>query len=217
MTNPLGDWTIQQYTDRVEINTQADASPSVPVGTQTIEYDVTSNSETPGLITLDDSEPAQPKNIRIELTASVDSGDQNDIGVVFGWQDASNWYTAEGLVDGASTNAPGVRNLVVTDHGSVLDRGSNLGTAPDSDADQNWQDLRFDIWDSPNGVTVRLEATERDQANPYSNMTAINEYTIEPVSGGLPGQIGLSFSAGGKADGTSWVDDVRVYADGTWP
>lgn len=156
-------------------------------------------------------------SVRLDYAFQVsDTAGAEMAGLAFGVQDADTYYEALS-VSGSDHQRLQVN---VVENGSRTEL-SNTGTAVGVGGTRSWHDVRFDVWDSSNGVTVRLAAGDRG-STPFTGLSEVNTFTItgsDFIGGSFtPGQVGIAARQSIKDTGINlgypmWFDDIRVYWD----
>ena len=213
MTGIFDNWTIETDASEFEINLEAPDGGGAAAGEQALYY--RNNDEDPQLITADASD--SHSNVRLEYACIADET-SNTHGLAFGHQDNDNYYSC--VITSSGYHSQFGREMEVHryEEGSQtrLVESDSLGSVP-GDPEDEWFDVRIDIWDVPDGIACRAHAGERDPDNPFDDdvLEPISQFTIANTDfiddEWTPGKVGLTFADGG--DNPLWVDDIRLYTD----
>lgn len=210
MSDSLDQWTVVDDPGSFEIDAQAPDQDGAAVGSQALYYNGSSAEQ---VLTADAS--SSHSNMRLEYACIADST-ANSHGLAFGYQDSDNYYFAE-MRSTSSDLAARLDVRRIEDGSAILLHSDDSLGSVSGDPEHAWFDCRIEVWDSPDGQTIRAWAGDRDPQDPFDDdaLEPVSGFTItdDDFIGGswTPDQVGLSF--GHISTDPLWRDDIRLYWD----
>jgi len=202
-TDPSG-WSIERNSGGFSFESDNTGAANTPVeGGQYLNFDG-SQVGRPGVLIADGS--AGVREVRAEFAMAYDGSVTDSAGIVFGWQDADNYYAAEAV---ASETPKEIAKLTITevDGGAateLVDSGSSSGDIPRL----AFQRCRIQVYEESGDTTVRLEARRDGLSGPYD---LVKSHTISsPIY--TTGDVGIVCQQA-EADDNVGMDDIQLY----WP
>jgi len=185
------------------------AASSPAASSQYLNFDEGLSNGTPGLILTDESDGTQ-EQLRAEFAVqNNDINDQDSAGVVFGYQDNDNYWTAEAVfgadfeVDRLAVNQVSSGTIGTDTADSTNDVGTN--------STDHWHKCRIQIYDDlqTGDREVRLEVRENGLSGTFK---IVGSVTINSGNVPSPGEVGLACMQEDHQSAVG-IDDIEFW----WP